>query len=81
MAGAGSGGCYTSAGYRYSHLSCAPALAMQSARPKCIASLYAGFEAADLWAETAHLVTCSNTALPRCSYASFVSSLVRRWCL
>ena len=53
MAGAGSGGYDTSAGERYSRLSCAPALAMQCAWPT---SLYAGFEAADLFTVIAHLL-------------------------
>ena len=56
VGGAGSGGSCYSAGYRYSRLSCAPALAMQCARPKCTTSLYAGFDAADFCAAIAHLL-------------------------
>ena len=55
MAGAGSGGNVQSVGYRYSRLSCAPALAMHSARPNsevCVGR----FRGADLCTATAHLV-------------------------
>ena len=75
MTGAGSGGSGFSAGYRYSRLSCAPALAIS---PKCTTSVYAGFEAADLCTEITHLLkTFSHTLvflIPSCSFACCISN-------
>ena len=79
MAGAGSGGFSYSAGFRYSRLSCTPALAMAHCRPKCTASLYAGCEPGLVDRDCS---SCERHAhilllfflIPQCSSASCISS-------